>query len=79
MSVGVHNHYKRISVSESIAAEKERAEAIANANDAGGLPIYNISPSVPISEQGHGAGAPSASESIGGSNLSQFGQAVLYK
>jgi len=75
LSVGVHNHYKRISVSESIAAEKERAEAIANANDAGGLPIYNISPSVPISEQGHDAGA-SASESIGDLNLSQFGSSI---
>ena len=73
LSVGVHNHYKRIQVAESLAAERERMEAVHSANahasslnGAGsGMPIYNISPSAPI---------PEGNESIADLNLSQYGR-----
>jgi len=67
LSVGVHNHYKRISVAEAALAEKERNDAaMANATGSGGLPIYNISPSAPITEGTAG--------SISDYNMAQYGR-----
>lgn len=73
LSVGVHNHYKRVAVAEAVAAEKDRMEAVRTANavassvnpTAGGMPVYSISPSAAITE---------ANESISDLNLGQFGR-----
>ncbi len=68
LSVGVHNHYKRIAVAEAAAAEKERAEALANMSpSSSGLPMYNISPASPITEGN--------ADSISNLNISQYGRA----
>jgi len=70
LSVGVHNHYKRITVMEALAAEKEREEAMqANAihSQGTGLPIYNVSP--PASHITEGS-----PEGLASLNLSQFGR-----
>ena len=70
LSVGVHNHYKRIAVMESLAAEKEREEmmqASAMHSQGTGMPIYNISSSSsPITE--------GTSEGLASLNLSQYGR-----
>jgi len=69
LSVGVHNHYKRIIVAEALAAERERIEAMENAADnaqANGMPAYSISPAVPITEGG--------AAGLADLNLSQFGR-----
>lgn len=63
LSVGVHNHYKRIAVMESLAAEKEREDAMQAST---GMPVYNIAPSAPITE--------GSSEGLASLNLSQFGR-----
>lgn len=65
LSVGVHNHYKRIAVAEAAAAEKQRMEAVQAANASSGMPVYSISPSPPITE---------GSESLADLNLAQFGR-----
>jgi ATP-dependent Clp protease ATP-binding subunit ClpX len=69
LSVGVHNHYKRIIVAEAMAAEKERREAMESAAEnaqANGMPTYSISPAVPITE--------GSAEGLTDLNLSQFGR-----
>ena len=68
LSVGVHNHYKRIAVAEANAAEKERMEAMhsTNINGASGMPVYSISPSPPISEADN--------TGLSNLNLSQYGR-----
>ena len=69
LSVGVHNHYKRIAVAEALAAEKERIEAMQNAashaHDSG-MPSYNLAPGTPITE---------GTTDLSDLNLSQFGRA----
>ena len=66
LSVGVHNHYKRISVAENAAiAERERSEMSAHTTGAGGLPVYSISPSAPIAE---------GNMTISDLNISQYGR-----
>jgi ATP-dependent Clp protease ATP-binding subunit ClpX len=69
LSVGVHNHYKRIAVSEAIFAERERVAAMEHAaanSQANGMPAYSISPSAPITE--------GSSMRVADLNLSQFGR-----
>lgn len=73
LSVGVHNHYKRIAVAEAMAEEKVRMEAVHSAhvqashlnNTGNGMPIYSINPSPSITE---------GNESITDLNLSQYGR-----
>lgn len=70
LSVGVHNHYKRITVMEALAAEKEREEAIqANTihSQGTGMPIYSVSSSASHITEG-------SSEGLASLNLSQFGR-----
>lgn len=67
LAVGVHNHYKRISVAEALAAEKERTEAASSVNHSG-LPVYNIHPTTSISDHG---------ESIADLNIGQFGRTTI--
>lgn len=67
LAVGVHNHYKRISVAEALAAEKERREAASAVNHSG-LPVYSINPTASLSDHG---------ESIADLNLGQFGRTTM--
>ena len=75
LAVGVHNHYKRITVAEARAAAKERMEGMANHHAAAshgiGMPLYSISPSVPIMEQGGGGGGETT---IADLNIAQYGR-----
>ena len=61
LSVGVHNHYKRITVMDALAAERERNEAAASMSIPGTVPISN-----PHSDLNGGG--------ISDLNLSQFGR-----
>ena len=62
LSVGVHNHYKRITVMDALAAERERNEAAASMSMSGTVPIPS----------------PNSVDVNGGTltdlNLSQFGR-----
>jgi len=69
LSVGVHNHYKRIAVAEAMSAESERVAAMEHAAanaQANGMPVYSISPSAPITE--------GSAMRVADLNLSQFGR-----
>lgn len=70
LSVGVHNHYKRIAVVEAIQAEKDRVAAVSSSISSSSLNAGLASNTIPFNDQGTGQG----NITLADLNLNQFGR-----
>ena len=70
LSVGVHNHYKRITVTEAMAAEEQRREA----DLSGGMPGISMDPMSRPPSIENPNGVPNGMGGLSDLNIEQFGR-----